>query len=109
MVSIKGLIVHTSKHIGKKMFLTGTDKNKYVKVIADPSISHFDQSLEGENVVATVKLTLLDETQEKNEGTGERIMEMAETSSQDTTTAGCVTETKIKNYQMICDEFNVVE
>jgi hypothetical protein len=90
------------------MFLAGTDKNKYVKVIAGPSISRFDQSLEGETVVSTGKLTLLDETQEKHEETGERKMETAETSGKDTTTAGCVTETKIKNYQMICEGFEVV-
>jgi aspartyl-tRNA synthetase len=107
-VSIKGLVVHTCKHSGKKMFLAGTDKNKYVKVIAGPSISRFDQSLEGETVVSTGKLTLLDETQEKHEETGERKMKTAETSGKDTTTAGCVTETKIKNYQMVCDGFEVV-
>jgi len=108
-VNVKGLVVHTCKHSGKKMFLVGSDKNKFVKVIAGPDISRFDQSLEGEIVVATGKLTLLDETQEKHEGSGERKTEMAETSDQNTTSAGCVTETKIKNYQMICDGIKVVE
>ena len=105
-VSIKGLVVHTCKHSGKKMFLAGTDKNKFVKVIAGPSISRFDQSLEGETVVATGTLTLLDESQEKH-GTGKHLMKTGEESESDST-AGCVTETKIKNYQMICEGFEVV-
>jgi aspartyl-tRNA synthetase len=105
-VSIKGLVVHTCKHSGKKMFLAGTDKNKFVKVIAGPSISRFDQSLEGETVVATGTLTLLDESQEKH-GTGEHLMKTGEESGSDST-AGCKTETKIKNYQMVCDGFEVV-
>ncbi|NPA37799.1 MAG: hypothetical protein GXO47_13220 [Chlorobi bacterium] len=107
-VSIKGLVVHTCKHSGKKMFLAGSDKNKYVKVIAGPTISRFDQSLEGETVIATGTLTLLDETQEKHESTGEEKVKVAE-ASQDTTTAGCVTETKIKNYQMVCDGYKIAE
>ena len=106
-VSIKGLVVHTCKHSGKKMFLAGTDKNKYVKVIAGPSISRFDQSLEGEDVVATGTLTLLDESQEKHEGSGERRMKQTD-ASQDTSKADCETETKIRKYQMICDNFSVV-
>jgi len=105
-VSIKGLVVHTCKHSGKKMFLAGTDKNKYVKVIAGPSISRFDQSLEGEDVVATGTLTLLDESNEKHEEKGERRMKQAD-ASQDTK-AGCETETKIRKYQMVCDNFSVV-
>jgi len=110
-VSIKGLVVHTCRHSGKKMFLAGTDKNKFVKVIAGPGISRFDQSLEGETVVATGKLELLDETQEREDHAekGEGRMRTTEATSQDTATAGCVTETKIRKYQMICDNFKVVE
>ena len=107
-VNIKGLVVHTCKHSGKKMFLTGTDKNKFVKIIAGSSISRFDESLEGETVIATGTLTLLDESQEKHEESGEGRMKMAET-SQDSSTSEYVTDTKIKKYQMICDRFTVVD
>ena len=110
-VSIKGLVVHTCRHSGKKMFLAGTDKNKFVKVIAGPGISRFDQSLEGETVVATGKLGIIDETEEKHasEREGKGVMKAAETSSQDTAKAGCVTETKIKKYQLVCNRFTTVE
>ncbi len=111
-VSIKGIVVHTCRHSGKKMFLAGTDKNKFVKVIAGPGISRFDQSLEGETVIATGKLGLLDEKEDEkhaSEHEGKVMMKAAETSSQDSAKAGCVTETKIKNYQLICDSFEKTE
>ena len=109
-VSIKGFVVHTCKHSGKKMFLAGTDKNKFVKVIAGPGISRFDQSLEGETVVATGKVTLLDETEEKHQESAENRMKNMGTTANDTATTGDhVTETKTKKLQMTCTTFKVVE
>ncbi len=107
-ISIKGLVVHTCKHSGKKMFLAGSDKSVYVKVVAGNNISIFGKELEGETVVATGKLTLIEEEGEKHSEEGAKT-EVNESDSSDSTTASCATETKIKNYEMICDAFSVVK
>ncbi len=106
-ISIKGLVVHTCKHSGKKMFLAGSDKNEFVKVIAGPGISRFDQSLEGETVVASGIFELLDETNEKHQGEGNHMQKAIENSIPDTTAGNDSTETKRKMYQMICDSFSI--
>jgi len=114
-ISIKGLVVHTCKQTGKKMFLVGTDKNSPIKVVAGNSISLFEQSLEGETVIATGKITLMEESGEKHEdhkehqGEGEHKNHSDETTSKDSTNGGCAGETNIKRYEMICDEFSVVK
>ncbi len=111
-ISIKGLVVHTCKHSGKKMFLVGTDKDSPVKVIAGNDITLFEQTLEGETVIATGKITLMEENSEKHEehkDKEEHKNHTDETTSKDSTSGDCAAETKIKNFEMICDEFSVVE
>ncbi len=112
-VSIKGLVVHTCKHSGKKMFLAGSDKSVYVKVVAGNNISIFGKELEGETVVATGKITIMEKSGEKHkdQNNKEEHKEHDEkiTSKDSTSGEGCATETKIKRYEMTCDSYSVVK
>ncbi len=111
-VNIQGLVVHTCKHSGKKMFLVGTDKDSPVKVIAGKDITLFEQTLEGETVIATVKIRLMEGVGEKHgdhKEEGEHENHADETTSKDSTNGGCAAETNIKKYEMVCDKFSVVE
>ena len=105
-ISIKGLVIHTCRHTGKKMFLAGSDKNTFVKVIVGNNISTFGQELEGETVIATGKLAMIgtEDEQKHKEKEHDNSVE-----SKDSSSAGCVTETKIKNYEMTCSAFSVVK
>ncbi|MBI9064552.1 MAG: OB-fold nucleic acid binding domain-containing protein [Marinilabiliaceae bacterium] len=92
-VSLKGRVVHTCKKSGKKMFLAGTDENKLVRIEAGDDISRFEESLEGEIVVATGKLTAFTlETDHDHAEGGDH---------------NCTTEDKSKDYKMICSSFSV--
>ncbi len=114
-VSIKGLVVHTCRQTGKKMFLIGSDKNSPIKVVAGNNISLFEQSLEGETVIATGKITLMEGSGENHKNNkehqekGEHNNHSEETTSSDSTTGGCAAETNNKRYEMVCDVFSVVK
>ena len=111
-ITITGLVVHTCKHSGKKMFLIGTDKDSPVKVIAGNNITLFEQTLEGETVIATGKIRLMEENGEKHEDhkeEGDHKNHADETTSKDSTNGGCAAETNIKKYEMACDEFSIVK
>ncbi len=91
-IALKGRVVHTCKVSGKKMFLTGSDENQLIRVNAGENISRFDESLQGEMVIAMGILTpVVDETVAKD-STGK---------------AACVTEGKAKKYVLACTTFEV--
>ena len=91
-IALKGRVVHTCKEGGKKMFVTGSDENQLIRVNAGGNISHFDDSLEGEIVIAMGILTpVVDETVAKD-STGK---------------VACVTEGKAKQYVLACTTFEV--
>lgn len=49
-VSIQGMVVHTCKHGGKKMFIIGDNPEKKIMVFAGESISEFPSDLEGKRI-----------------------------------------------------------
>lgn len=112
-VSIQGLVIHTCKHSGKKMFLAGADKRTFVKVIAGNTISIFGKELEGETVIATGKITIMENSGEKpkdhNKNEEHKEHDEKTTSKDSSTGEGCATESKIKKYEMTCDSFSVVK
>lgn len=94
-VNLKGRVIHTCKKSGKKMFLAGTDENKLVRIEAGDDISRFEESLEGEIVVATGKLTaFVHETEHDHAEGGDH---------------NCATENKSKDFVMVCHSFAVAE
>lgn len=93
-VSLKGLCVHTCRHSGKKMFIQGTDEDQLVQVLADGSISGFEQELTGSQVIVTGLLTAK-ETEEHVHQEGEE--------------HSCETESKSKSFLLNCTAYKVVE
>ena len=88
-IDLSGLVVHTCKHSGKKMFLKGSNDSVYVKVEAGDKISKFEPGLEGSNVIATGVLSVI--TLDDHED-GE----------------SCATEEKGKSYFLTCEEFKTL-
>lgn len=91
-IALKGRVVHTCKVSGKKMFLAGSDEQQLIRVNAGGNISRFDESLQGEIVIAVGELTPLTDNGEKNDSTGK---------------ATCITENKSKQYVLACSTFEV--
>ena len=92
-VELSGMVVHTCKKSGKKMFLTGSNDSIYVKVEAGSKISKFDPSLEGSKVAVSGVLTVItmeDDHHEHAEG---------ET---------CASEDKGKEYVLTCETFKTL-
>ncbi len=52
-VQISGLVNHTCKHGGKRMFLIDTETEQTVKIEAGENITSFDAELEGSEVIVT--------------------------------------------------------
>jgi len=50
-VSLKGLVNHTCKHSGKRMFLVADDSEESIEIVAGDNIDSFDAELEGSDVV----------------------------------------------------------
>lgn len=50
-VTLSGLVTHTCKHGGKRMFITGENPDISVKIEAGENIVRFDEALEGTEVV----------------------------------------------------------
>lgn len=92
-IALKGRVVHTCKETGKKMFLAGKDDQNLIRVNAGDKISRFDESLQGEIVIAKGVLTpIADVVAEKPDGK-----------------AACATEGKAKQFVLACTEFEVTK
>jgi len=50
-VTVKGIVFHTCRETGKKMFIYRSNSDSTLKVVASDSIKIFDKSLEGTNVI----------------------------------------------------------
>jgi len=89
-VQISGLVNHTCKHGGKRMFLIDTETEQTVKIEAGENIASFDAELEGSEVIVTgiINELIIDEAylleweaeieEEMSEATTEEIEEYAE-------------------------------
>ena len=91
-IALQGRVVHTCKVSGKKMFLAGSDDQNLIRINAGEKISRFDETLQGEIVIAKGVLT--------------PITEVANDKEKDGKTA-CVTEAKTKKYLLECSEFEI--
>ncbi len=92
-IILEGRVIHTCKVSGKKMFLAGSDDQNLIRVNAGESISRFDETLQGEIVVAKGVLTPVTDVAEDKEADGK---------------TPCATEVKAKKYVLACSEFEVV-
>lgn len=92
-ISIQGRVIHTCKVSGKKMFLAGSDEQNLIRINAGENISRFDESLQGEIVIAKGVLTPITEPVVDKEKDGK---------------TACVTDGKAKQYVLACSEFEVM-
>ena len=92
-IGLQGRVIHTCKESGKKMFLCGSDDQNLIRINAGDNISRFDESLQGEIVIAKGVLTPVKEV-------------VAEKAKHEKTT--CATEGKAKQYVLACTEFEVI-
>lgn len=92
-IAIRGRVIHTCKVSGKKMFLAGSDQENLIRINAGDNISRFDESLQGEIVIAKGVLTPIVEPVAEMEKDGK---------------TPCVTEAKTKQYVLACSEFEVM-
>jgi hypothetical protein len=92
IIALQGRVIHTCKVSGKKMFLAGSDEENLIRVNAGDNISRFDESLQGEIVIAKGVLTPVIDV----------IVEKAKDGK-----AVCATEAKAKQYVLACTEFEV--
>ena len=92
-IALQGRVIHTCKVSGKKMFLSGSDDQNLIRINAGDNISRFDESLQGEIVIAKGVLTPVKEV-------------VAEKAKHEKTT--CATEGKAKQYVLACTEFEVI-
>jgi len=91
-IALQGRVIHTCKVSGKKMFLAGSDEQNLIRINAGDNISRFDESLQGEIVIAKGVLTPVTEVVVDKEKDGKTV---------------CVTEAKAKQYVLACSEFEV--
>ena len=92
-IAVQGRVIHTCKVSGKKMFLAGSDQENLIRINAGDNISRFDESLQGEIVIAKGVLTPVIEPVAEMEKDGK---------------TPCVTEAKAKQYVLACSEFEVM-
>jgi len=92
-IAIQGRVIHTCKVSGKKMFLAGSDEQNLIRINAGENISRFDESLQGEIVIAKGVLTPIVDAVVDKEKDGKTV---------------CVTESKAKQYVLACTEFKVI-
>jgi len=92
-IALRGRVIHTCKVSGKKMFLSGSDDKNLVRINAGENISRFDESLQGEIVIARGVLTPVTEVVAEMEKDGK---------------TACVTEGKAKQYVLACTDFEVL-
>ncbi len=89
-IELQGLVMHTCKKTGKKMFLKGTNDSIFVRIEAGESISKFEPALEGETVVASgvINISTTNDTHENGES--------------------CTSEEKARDYVMTCENFKQI-
>jgi hypothetical protein len=92
-IALQGRVIHTCKVSGKKMFLAGSDQENLIRINAGDNISRFDESLQGEIVIAKGMLTPVNEIVADKEKDGK---------------TPCVTEAKAQQYVLACSEFQVL-
>ena len=92
-IVLQGRVIHTCKVSGKKMFLAGSDEQNLIRINAGDNISRFDESLQGEIVIAKGILTPIVDAVVDKEKDGKTV---------------CVTESKAKQYVLACTEFEVM-
>jgi hypothetical protein len=92
-IALQGRVIHTCKVSGKKMFLSGSDDQNLIRINAGDNISRFDESLQGEIVIARGILTPLTDPVAEKEKDGK---------------TPCITEAKAKQYVLACTEFEVI-
>ncbi|MCX6240049.1 MAG: hypothetical protein NTY07_21315 [Bacteroidia bacterium] len=93
-IALQGRVIHTCKETGKKMFLAGKDDQNLIRVNAGDNISRFDESLQGEIVIAKGVLTPINDVVDEKGKDGKTT---------------CVTEGKAKQYVLACTEFEVTK
>ena len=94
-IALQGRVIHTCKVSGKKMFLAGSDEEKLIRINAGENINRFEESLQGEMVIARGVLTpITDVPVVDKEKDGKTV---------------CVTEGKAKQYVLACTEFEVTK
>lgn len=86
-IDLKGLVVHTCKKTGKKLFLKGKNDSVFIRVEAGEKISQFDTNLEGDTIIATGYLKVAAMTDDHKD------------------VESCVTEEKSHNYVLTCEKF----
>lgn len=92
-IALRGRVIHTCKVSGKKMFLSGSDDQNLIRINAGENISRFDESLQGEIVIARGVLTPVTDLVVDKEKDGK---------------TACVTEGKAKQYVLACTAFEVL-
>lgn len=85
-IDLTGLVVHTCKKSGKKLFLKGENDSIFIRVEAGENISQFTTSLEGELVTVTGVFNVF--TQETSDHHEE-----------------CESEEKSKSYTLLCESY----
>jgi len=92
-IALQGRVIHTCKVSGKKMFLAGANQESLIRINAGENISRFDESLQGEIVIAKGVLTPIVDAVVETEKDGK---------------TPCITEGKAKQYVLACTEFEVM-
>jgi len=88
-VDLTGLVMHTCKKSGKKMFLKGSNDSIFVRVDAGENITEFKSDLEGVDVIATGVISLIANEESHNEET-------------------CNSEAKAKSYVLSCESYKQI-
>jgi len=94
-IALKGRVIHTCKETGKKMFLAGKDDQNMIRVNASGKIGRFDESLQGEIVIAKGVLMPIAYVVAIEKSKDEK--------------AACTTEGKAKQFVLDCTEFEVIK
>ncbi len=89
-IDMSGLVVHTCKKSGKKMFMIGSNDSISVKVVASEKISKFDLSLEGSKVIASGMLSVITHDDHGHDHAEGEV---------------CASEAKGKDFVLTCEEF----
>ncbi len=90
-IELQGLVMHTCKKTGKKMFLKGTDDSTLIRIEANENISKFEPSLEGETIIASGILGVFIQQHEEHKD-GE----------------SCTSEENAKGYVLACENFKKI-
>ncbi len=89
-IELQGLVMHTCKKTGKKMFLKGSNDSVFIRVEAGENISKFEPSLEGETIIASGVIDIIKTHDTHQDG------------------ESCTSEEKANDYVMACDNFKQI-